>query len=60
MDNEQILYAITIEDLKNVSEEIEMKFSESDIDKIQEKIGDFMGDIWYEAIQNALEEINQN
>lgn len=60
MDNEQVLYAITVEDLRNVSNEIAIYFSESDIEKIQYKIGDFMGDIWFEAIQNALQEINQN
>ncbi len=57
MDTEQVLYAITFEDVVNVSEETEIDFTENDIEFIQDKIGDFMGDTWYDAIEFALQEL---
>ena len=57
MDKGQILYAITVEDVINISEETEIDFTEKDIEFIQDKIGDFMGDSWREAVEFALEEL---
>lgn len=57
MDTEQVLYAITFEDVVNVSEETEIDFTENDIEFIQDKIGDFMGDTWHDAVEFALEEL---
>jgi len=57
MDEEKILYSIIVEDVINVSEEIEIKFTENDIEFIQDRIGDFMGSKWYDAIEFALQEL---
>ncbi|MGI9035176.1 MAG: hypothetical protein ACR2GD_03945 [Pyrinomonadaceae bacterium] len=57
MDTEQILYAITVEDVINVSKEIEIDFAENDIEFIQDKIGDFMGSYWSDAVEFALQEL---
>ncbi len=57
MDEEKILYAITVADVINVSEEAEIDFTENDIEFIQEKIGDFMGSTWYDAVEFALQEL---
>ncbi len=57
MDAEKILYSINVEDVINVSEEIEIEFTENDIEFIQDKIDDFMGDIWHQAIEFALQEL---
>lgn len=59
MDTEKILYAISVEDVVNISEEIEIEFTEDDIGFIQDKIGDFMGSQWYDAIEFALNELNE-
>ena len=55
----KILYAITAEDVINVSKEIEMDFTEDDIEFIQDKIGDFMGSYWHEAVEYALQELKK-
>jgi len=57
MDTEKILYAITVEDVTNISEEIGINFSENDLEFIQDKIGDFMGDHWSGAVEYALQEL---
>lgn len=57
MDTEKILYAITVEDVINVSNEIEIDFTENDLDFIQDKIGDFMGSQWFDAVEFALQEL---
>ena len=57
MDEEKILYAITVEDVINVSEESEISFTEDDIEFIQDKIGDFMGSYWSDAVEFALQEL---
>jgi hypothetical protein len=57
MDTEKILYAITVEDVVNVSEEIKIDFTENDIEFIQDKIGDFMGSYWSDAVKFALQEL---
>lgn len=57
MDSEKILYAITVEDVINISEEIEIDFTENDIEFVQDKIGDFMGSYWSDAVEFALQEL---
>ena len=59
MDEEKILYAITVEDVITVSEDVEIDFTENDIEFIQDKIGDFMGSKWYEAVEFALMELKR-
>lgn len=60
MDTEKVLYKITVEDVINVSEEIEIDFEKSDIDFIQERIGAFFDSKWYEAIEFALIELENS
>ena len=58
---EKILYAITTEDVINVAEEDGVCFTAKDIPFVQEKIGDYFGDKWYEAVDFALTELkNKN
>ena len=57
MDEEKILYAITVADVINVSEETEIDFTETDLDFIQDKIGDFMVSQWFDAVEFALKEL---
>ena len=57
MDEEKILYSINVADVINVSEEIEVEFAETDIEFIQDKIGDFMGSYWSDAVEYALQEL---
>jgi len=60
MKKEQTLYAITNEDVKNISDEINISVSEKDIPFIEDKIGNFIGDTWREAIEYALWELEQS
>ncbi len=53
----KILYAITVEDVLNISKEIEINFTEADIEFIQDKIGDIMGSYWSDAVEYALQEL---
>ena len=57
MNTRKILYAITIKDVKNISEDIGIDFTENDIEFIQDKIGDFMGSYWSDAVEFALQEL---
>ncbi len=57
MDAEKILYSISVEDVINVSEETEIEFTEDDIEFIKDKIGDFMSSTWSDAIEFALQEL---
>jgi len=57
MKEEKILYSINLEDLKDVSNETNLPFSEKDIDFIKEKIGDYFANNWKEAIEYALIEL---
>lgn len=56
----KILYAITTEDIINVSEENNIPFTEQDLPFLADKIGDFLRDKWYAAIEYALEEIKRS
>ena len=45
MRREKILYTITTEDVRNVSDEVDISFANKDLHFIQDKIGDFFGQI---------------
>jgi hypothetical protein len=59
MDENKILYAISVEDVMNVSVEADIPFDEEDLLFIEEKIGDYMGSKWSEAIEYALQELER-
>lgn len=54
MKKQKILYAITTEDVINVSNQEGVAFAEKDLSFIQEKIGDYFGDKWQDAIMYAI------
>ncbi len=54
----KILYAITNEDVMTVLGEKRV-YSERDLQFIADKIGDFIGDRWYGAIEYALGEMKR-
>ena len=55
----KILYAITTEDVFTVSEENNIPFTGKDLYFIKDKIGNFLGDHWYGAVEYALEELKK-
>lgn len=55
----KILYAITTEDVMTASDENKIPFSEQDLFFIADKIGDFLGDHWHDAIEYVLEELKR-
>lgn len=57
MKKERILYAITVADVIDVAREIHIRFSERDLDFIREKIGDYFGSQWYDAVEYSLTEL---
>lgn len=59
MDKDQILYSITVEDVINVSKELGVEFTEDDLRIIEDKIDDYMGSTWHDAVENALKELKQ-
>ena len=59
MNKQKIIYALTIEDVLNISEEEKISFNTKDLPLIEEKVGDYMGDSWREAIEYALIEVNK-
>ena len=59
MKKPKILYTITDEDVVNVAEEINISFTEQDMPFIQDKIGDFIGSYWYDAVEYALQELKK-
>ncbi len=60
MEKEKILYSITVEDVINVAKEIGVDFTEDDLRIIQDKIDDYMGSTWHDAVENALKELKKN
>jgi len=60
--NDQIIYSISIEDVLTVIEDnnLKLKIKKEDIPFIEDKIGDFMGDKWCNAIEYALLELKQS
>ena len=57
MKKEIILYAITNEDVKNVSDEMNISASTKDLPFVRDKIGHFFGSQWHDAIEYALIEL---
>ncbi len=54
MKRQKSLYAITAEDVINVSEQKNISFAKKDLPLIEEKIGDYFGDKWQDAVEYAL------
>jgi hypothetical protein len=59
MDKNEILYSITVEDVINVSKELDIQFKEEDLQIIKDKIDDYMGSLWHDAVENALKELHK-
>ncbi|MEK7459798.1 MAG: hypothetical protein AAB636_01900 [Patescibacteria group bacterium] len=59
MKKQKILYAITVEDVFNVSEQENIPVTEKDLSFISDNIGDYFGDKWQDAIKYALGEIKK-
>ncbi|MBN2891366.1 MAG: hypothetical protein JXL97_05840 [Bacteroidales bacterium] len=57
MEDNKILYAITLDDVENISETLNISFEYSDLEYIEEKIGEFLGSKWSDAIEYALNEL---
>lgn len=55
----KILYAITVEDVETVSEDMEIPFTQKDLRFIEDQIGDFFGSQWRDAVEYALEELKR-
>lgn len=59
MKKPEILYVITDEDVINVAKEMSVSVTEQDMAFIQDKIGDFLGSYWYDAVEYALQELRK-
>lgn len=59
MKRPKILYAITDEDVSNVGQEMNISFTEQDMAFIQDKVGDFLGSCWYDAVEYALQQLKK-
>lgn len=60
MKQEKTLYAITVEDVINIAAENKVTISKKDWSFIEDKVGDFFGDSWREAIEYALDELEKS
>lgn len=60
MNKQKILYTITTEDVINISNQENIPFTEKDMPCIEDKIGDYFGNKWQDAIIYALRELSQN
>lgn len=60
MNKQKTLYAITTEDIINTSAQENIPFAEKDLLFIKDKIGDYFGDKWQDAIRHALNELEKN
>lgn len=59
MKKQKILYAIKIEDVINISKQENIPFVEKDLPVIQDKVEDYFGDKWQDAIMYALETLKK-
>ena len=59
MKKEKILYAVTSKDVMSVSNEVNITVSSKDIPFIEDRIGDFFGSQWYDAVEFALMELDR-
>ena len=62
MNKEKVIYQLSVEDIFTVIEdnELKIKIKEKDIPFIEDKVGDFMGDKWNDAIRYALFELQDS
>lgn len=60
MKKEKVIYAITSEDVVNVSNEINISTSSEELPFIKDKVGDFFGSQWHDAVEYALIELKNN
>ena len=58
MKKQKIIYALTMEDVLNVSKEEKLPFNLKKLPLIEEKVGDYLGNVWQNAIKYALNEVN--
>ena len=59
MKKEKRLYAITDKDVINVSDEVRIPVSSTDLFFIGNKVGDFFGSQWHDAVEYALTELKR-
>ena len=59
MKKDKVLYSISVLDVENIAEQSDIEVEASDLDFIRDKIGNFMSDSWLEAIDYALEELEE-
>lgn len=59
MKKQKILYVITVEDVINVSQQKNISVAEKDLPIIKDKIEDYFGDKWQDAIEYALGELKK-
>ena len=59
MNKKKIIYAITTEDVFNISKQKNISVKETDMFFLSDKIGDYFGDSWQDAIEYALERLNK-
>jgi len=60
MNKKKIMYAITVEDIINISDKKNISVEEKDLFFLSDKIGDYFGDKWQDAIEYALERLNKD
>lgn len=59
MKKPKTLYTITTKDVINISSQENIPFAEKDVSFIEDKIGDYFGDKWQDAIKYALGELKK-
>lgn len=59
MNKQKVIYALTVEDVLNISKEEKLPFHAGNLPLIEEKIGDYLGNHWYDAVEYALTEVNK-
>lgn len=60
MKKQKILYAITAEDAVNISDQEGIHFTNNDLPFIADKLGDYFGDKWQDAVAYALDELRRS
>lgn len=60
MNKQKILYTITTDDVINIANQENIPFTEKDFNFIEDKVGDYFGDKWQDAIKYALNELDKN
>lgn len=60
MKKQKMLYTIMTDDVINVANQENISFTEKDIYFIKDKIGDYFGDKWQDAIEYALNKLEKS